>query len=72
MPQVTSTVWVDAAFAPRSLGTSKLTNYAHKNNIAVQYWTINDAEDITMLKEINADCIMSDVPDVAYNILNNK
>ena len=54
------------------LGTSKLTNYAHKNNIAVQYWTINDAEDITMLKEINADCIMSDVPDVAYNILNNK
>ena len=54
------------------LGTSKLTNYAHKNNIAVQYWTINEADDIAMLKEINADCVMSDVPDVAYGILNGK
>ena len=51
------------------LGTSKLTNYAHKNNIAVQYWTINDPEDMAWLKEINADCVMSDEPDIAYIVL---
>ena len=27
-----------------NMGTSKLVNYAHKNNIAVCYWTINDEE----------------------------
>lgn len=54
------------------LGTTRITDYAHKNNIAVQYWTINDAEDIEMLREINADCVMSDVPDLAYSILNTE
>ncbi len=52
------------------LSTTRLVNFAHKNNIAVQYWTINDVDDIELLKSIGADCIMSDVPDVAYDILN--
>ena len=54
------------------LGTSRITNYAHKNNIAVQYWTINAPEDMQYLKDINADCVMSDVPDTAYGVLNAK
>lgn len=53
-----------------NLGTSKLINYAHKNNIAVQYWTINDAERMKFLQNIGADCIITDIPDVAYEILN--
>ena len=52
------------------LGTAKLVNYAHKNNVAVQYWTINDAEDIRLLRDIGADCIMSDDPALAYRIIN--
>lgn len=51
------------------LATARLINYAHRHNIAVQYWTINDAETMQKLKEIGADCIMSDVPDVAYGVL---
>ncbi len=51
------------------LATARLINYAHRHNIAVQYWTINDAETMQKLKEIGADCIMSDVPDVAYEVL---
>lgn len=51
------------------LATARLVNYAHKHNIAVQYWTINDVETMQQLKEIGADCIMSDIPDVAYDIL---
>ena len=54
-----------------NLGTSKLINYAHKNNIAVQYWTINDTERMTFLKSIGADCIITDVPDVAYKVLHS-
>lgn len=27
-------------------GTAKIINYAHKNNLAVQYWTINDKKDM--------------------------
>ena len=51
------------------LGTPRLVNYAHKNGIAVQYWTINDVETMRYLKSINADCVMSDVPDLAFSVL---
>ena len=53
-----------------NLATARLVNYAHRHNIAVQYWTINDADTMALLKDIGADCIMSDVPDVAYDVLN--
>ena len=52
-----------------NLGTSKIINYAHENNLAVQYWTINDQADIEYLVSIGADCIISDYPDVAYQIV---
>lgn len=51
------------------LATARLVNYAHRHNIAVQYWTINDTDTMKQLKDIGADCIMSDIPDVAYDIL---
>ena len=54
-----------------NLGTSKLVNNAHKNNIAVQYWTINDEERMTFLKNIGADGIITDIPDVAYEVLHS-
>ncbi len=53
-----------------NLGTPKLVNYAHKNNIAVQYWTINDEEKMTFLQSVGADGIITDTPDVAYRVLN--
>ena len=31
---------------------------------------INDTADMELLKNIGADCIMSDIPDVAYEVLN--
>lgn len=53
-----------------NLGTSRVVNYAHKNNIAVQYWTINDMDEAARLQSIGADAIMTDVPDAAAPILN--
>ena len=51
------------------LGTSRLVDYAHQNGIAVQFWTINDADDIKALYEIGADGITTDVPDLAYQVI---
>lgn len=51
------------------LGTKGLVEYAHKYNIAVQYWTINEEDDVSHLQSIGADCIMSDAPDMCYNVL---
>ena len=48
-----------------NLGTSRVINYAHRNNIAVQYWTINDPQEMERLQSIGADAIMTDVPDQA-------
>lgn len=55
-----------------NLGTSRLVNYAHKHNIAVQYWTINDPEEMAYLQSIGADAIMTDVPDQATMLVQPK
>ena len=52
-----------------NLGKKGMVDYAHKYGIAVQYWTINKAEDIEHLTKIGADAIMSDNPKLAYNII---
>lgn len=54
---------------PARLGTEKFINYAHRYNLAVQYWTINDEAEIRRLAQIGADAIMSDVPDTAYRVI---
>lgn len=54
-----------------NIGTRKVINYAHKYNIAVQYWTINDYEDAEYLINNGADCIMSDYPDMVYEAVEN-
>lgn len=51
-------------------GTAQVINYAHEHDMAVQYWTINDEEDMEYLISIGADCIMSDYPDVLYDVKN--
>lgn len=55
-----------------NMGTSKLVNYAHKNNIAVCYWTINDEEKMEFLQSIGADGIITDAPDVACKVLKTE
>ena len=45
-----------------NLATETLVNTAHKHNLAVHYWTINDVEDMKYLIEIGADGIMTDYP----------
>lgn len=54
------------------LGTKRIVEYAHRHNIAVQYWTINQTWEMDYLRAINADCIMTDLPDVAYKIFNER
>ena len=54
-----------------NLGTATVINYAHSHNMAVQYWTINDPEDMEYLVSVGADCIMTDYPDVLYSVMND-
>lgn len=55
-----------------NLGTAKVINYAHEHNLAVQYWTINDEDEIRYLASLGADCIISDYPDRVYEILEKE
>ncbi len=52
--------------------TAKVINYAHKHNMAIQYWTVNDEKDMEYLAEMGADCIMSDYPDKLYDVINGE
>ena len=42
---------------------------AHRKNIAVQYWTINDEDDMRFLIEHGADAIMTDDPQLLHRVL---
>lgn len=52
-----------------NLGTATVINYAHAHDMAVQYWTVNDTDDMAYLVSIGADCIMSDYPDALYQVI---
>jgi len=43
---------------------------AHRRNAAVQYWTINDADEMRRLIELGCDCIMTDDPELLQSVLN--
>lgn len=51
------------------LSTKAFIDYAHSLGIAVQYWTINEADDIKKLALNGADAIMTDNPEVAYKVI---
>ena len=44
------------------LATKHLVDTAHKHNLAVHYWTINDRDEMRMLIDLGADGIMTDYP----------
>ncbi len=51
------------------LGTERFVRYCHNLGIAVQYWTIDDIDEIKRLSGIGADCIITDIPDKMYSLL---
>ena len=51
------------------LDESTLVNRAHRRNIAIQYWTINEEEDMRRLIELGVDCIMTDNPELLSEII---
>ena len=52
-----------------NLDRSTYIDRAHRRNIAVQYWTINDAETMRELIEMGCDCIMTDNPELLKSVL---
>ncbi len=53
-----------------NLGTKAFIDYAHFHEISVQYWTINEAEDVSNLVSFGADVIITDNPEIAYQVIN--
>ena len=52
-----------------SFATKRIVDTAHRHNIAVQYWTINDEDEMRELIELGADAIMTDNPSLLKKIL---
>lgn len=52
-----------------NLTRSTYIERAHRRNIAVQYWTINDADDMRFLIERDVDAIMTDDPKLLKQVL---
>lgn len=52
-----------------SLDNKGLIERAHRRNIAVQYWTINDPDEMRKLIELGCDAIMTDNPKLLKEVL---
>ncbi len=52
-----------------NLADARYINRAHRRGVAVQYWTINDAETMRELIELGCDCIMTDNPKLLKSVL---
>lgn len=52
-----------------SLDERTYIDRAHRRNIAVQYWTINDEATMRELIELGCDCIMTDNPKLLKEVL---
>ena len=52
-----------------SLDRSTIIKRAHRKNIAVQYWTINDVEQMRRLIDLGCDCIITDDPELLNTVL---
>jgi glycerophosphoryl diester phosphodiesterase len=51
------------------LDKKTITKRAHRRNVAVQYWTINDVDEMRYLIEMGVDCIMTDDPVLLSEVL---
>ena len=51
--------------------TERLVKNAHKHNIAVQYWTIDDENEMRQLVAIGADGIMTNYPHKLKSVLDS-
>lgn len=53
------------------LATAHMIRAAHRHNMAVHYWTINDPEEMRHLIDIGADGIMTDYPHRLQEVYDN-
>jgi glycerophosphoryl diester phosphodiesterase len=51
------------------LDRAPIIQSAHRRNVAVQYWTINDPDEMRKLIELGCDCIMTDNPKLLKEVL---
>ncbi|HAA14768.1 MAG TPA: glycerophosphodiester phosphodiesterase [Cytophagales bacterium] len=51
------------------LNTKRVVNSAHRHNMAIHYWTINEKETMRELLELGADGLITDRPDLMMEVL---
>lgn len=59
----------DAIHPDKRLVSKELIEEAHKSNIDVNIYTVNEIEDMKRLKEYNADGLFTDYPEILKGIL---
>lgn len=68
-PDKPATLAIPTSSGNLDLTTRQLINNAHRHNIAVHYWTINDPDTMRLLIERGADGIITDRPTLMKAIL---
>ncbi len=68
-PTVDQALQIPVAAAGFQLDTPHLLSAAHRRNLAVHYWTVNDPTEMKRLIALGADGLMTDYPDRLLAVL---
>ncbi len=68
-PDKPATLAIPTSSGNLDLTTNQLINNAHRHNIAIHYWTINDPDTMRLLIERGADGLITDRPTLMQSIL---
>lgn len=52
-----------------SLATKRIVKSAHRRNMALHYWTINEVAEMDLLLDLGADGLITDRPDLMWDVL---
>ena len=63
---------IPTSAGPAQLATPHFISNAHRLNQAVHYWTIDDPDEMRRLLEMGADGIITDRPDLAVEVFQNR
>jgi len=63
---------IPPSFAGNPLVTTELVEFAHRHDVQIHVWTINDADEMRRLLDLGVDAVMSDFPGLLRKVVDER
>jgi glycerophosphoryl diester phosphodiesterase len=63
---------IPPSFAGNPLVTPELVEFAHRHDVQIHVWTINDEDEMRRLLDLGVDAVMSDFPALLRKVVDER